>query len=104
MCINFMWNVMFFLILWQPLPPVVKVDSTLKRSMSCYSTLMEVEQCRVLAAMPHSVKSATLLLKFLTTISECHICSGNLIAEFGELVKAHGGILRMLVVLVYMYV
>jgi len=73
---------------------VVKVDSTLEWSMSCYSTLVEVEQCRALAAMPHSVKSATALLRLLTTISECHICSGNPTAEFGELVEAHGGIFK----------
>ena len=73
---------------------VVKMDSTLKWSMSCYSNLVEVEQCCALAAMPRSVKSASALLRLLTTISECHICSGNPAAEFGELVEAHGGLFK----------
>ena len=73
---------------------LVRVDEELRWSLSCHGLLVEVDQCSVLATIPHTIASAGALLHLLHTLEETQICCGNPASDFKSLVEARDGIFK----------
>jgi len=73
---------------------VVRVDQTLTWSLSCHGRPVDLHDCTAHSNLPHRICSLNDLTVLLSSLNEVHICSGNPVHEFQELVDLHHGVFQ----------
>ena len=73
---------------------VVKVDRNLEWTLGCHGVQVQIDQCPVVSTIPRSISCTNDLIHILTACSNSHVCSGNPIEDFSELVEENGGIFK----------
>ena len=61
---------------------------------SCHGVQVQIDQCPVVSTIPRSISCTNDLIHILTACRNSHVCSGNPIEDFSELVEENGGIFK----------
>ena len=69
-------------------------DHNLEWNLGCHGVQVQIDQCPVVSTIPRSISCTNDLIHILTACSNSHVCSGNPIEDFSELVEENGGIFK----------